>query len=134
MTTKPKGTERGSTTLLMVIVFVGLLMVVGLVVDGGQKLAADRDSRNIAEAAARAGANAVDGTAIYGGTPTISLQAGASRARQYLAAAGVDGTVTATGDKITVTASSSRPTIFLGAIGFNRFTSSSTSTAQILKR
>ncbi|MEA5457301.1 pilus assembly protein TadG-related protein [Sinomonas sp. JGH33] len=126
--------ERGSATLLMVITFIGLLLAVGLVVDGGQKIAADREARNIAEAAARAGANAVGGNAVAGGTPTIDLQTGAARARSYIAAAGVQGSVSAAGDTLTVTVTSSRPAIILAAIGIPKLTSTTTTTSRVLKQ
>jgi len=126
--------EDGSTTLLMVIMFIGFLLAIGLVVDGGQKLAADREARNVAEAAARAGANAVGGTAVAGGAPTVDLQTGAARARSYIAAAGVQGSVTAAGDTLTVTVTSSRPSIILGVIFIPTLTATTTTTARVLKQ
>src|SRR3546814_2863091 len=52
--------ERGSVTAFVVIMTSALLAMAGLVIDGGYALAAHRRAFNEAEAAARAGAQAVD--------------------------------------------------------------------------
>ncbi len=52
--------ERGSVTAFTVVFTVALLAVAGLVADGGQLIAAHRRAFHEAEAAARAGAQAVD--------------------------------------------------------------------------
>ena len=52
--------ERGSVTVFVVIFTIALVFVAGLVFDGGQILAARREASNVAESAARAGAQAID--------------------------------------------------------------------------
>ena len=47
--------ERGSTSILVAALGLALLMATGLAVDGGRKLGALSEARNIADNAARAG-------------------------------------------------------------------------------
>lgn len=47
--------ERGQALVIIVFVMIGLLLVVGLAVDGGRLLTARRDAQNAADAAAMAG-------------------------------------------------------------------------------
>ena len=52
--------ERGSLSLFAVIFTLVVLMLAGLVYDGGLAIAARQRAADVAESAARAGANAVD--------------------------------------------------------------------------
>src|SRR3989442_12702868 len=72
---------------MFVVVFtVALLMVAGLVVDGGYTLAAHRRAFNEAEAPARAGAQAIDmDTLRPPGTAVLDPAAARTRAEAYLA-------------------------------------------------
>jgi hypothetical protein len=61
--------QRGSISMFVVIFTISVLMLAGLVYDGGLAIAARQRAADIAEEAARAGANAVDIDALRGGGP-----------------------------------------------------------------
>jgi Flp pilus assembly protein TadG len=99
--------ERGQVTAFVAILAAALLLAAGLVYDGGQLLAAGRRATNEAEAAARAGAQALDVPA-YRATGTVRLDPERARtlADDYLAATGHQHTVHLLGDdqiEVTVT-------------------------------
>ena len=110
--------ERGSVTAFVVVFTVALLAVAGLVVDGGFLLAAKREALNEAEAAARAGAQAVDLDLLRGGGGVgLDPQAAERRALEYLDARGRTGTVTVDGDVVRVRVTFEHPLTILGAFG-----------------
>lgn len=110
--------DRGSVTVFVVVLTVALLMVGGLVIDGGYTLAANRRAFNEAEAAARAGAQAVD-MDVLRSTGTVQLDADAARRRAeaYLAALGRDGTVEVEGDSVQVRVRFPQPMLILSIVG-----------------
>jgi hypothetical protein len=61
--------ERGSISMFVVIFTIAVLMLAGLVYDGGLAISARQRAADIAEEAARAGANAVDVDALRSGAP-----------------------------------------------------------------
>lgn len=124
--------ERGSATPFVLIVAVGLLIMVGLVVDGGGQINAKDQANSVAQSAARAAAvNISDAT---GGTPVIDSARAQAAAQNYIAAAGKTGNVSVNGNNVTVTVTGTYQTIFLSLVGINTLTGSATSTAQILKQ
>ncbi len=70
--------DRGMVTAFVVIFSVALVFMVGLVFDGGRMLSAHRQARDVADAAARAGAQALNEDAVRAGAP-IKLDAFAAR-------------------------------------------------------
>ncbi|EWC64538.1 hypothetical protein UO65_0145 [Actinokineospora spheciospongiae] len=105
-------------TAFVVVLTTGILALAGLTLDGGLALAAKVRASGQAEAAARAGAQAID-LATYRASGTVRLvpaQAVAG-ARAHLAAEGATGTVTVSGDTVTVTVTASQPTQLLGLVG-----------------
>ncbi|MDZ5146339.1 pilus assembly protein TadG-related protein [Microbacterium testaceum] len=80
-----------------------MLLLAGLVVDGGGKTQTLQQAMTIAQSAARAGTNAAAGNSINGDAFNISTQTAVAAAENYLAAAGVEGTATVAGDTVTVT-------------------------------
>jgi hypothetical protein len=105
-----------------VVIFVAaLLALTGLILDGGLALGAKVRATGQAEAAARAGAQAID-LAVYRGNGTVRLmpdQAVAS-AQSYLASVGATGAVTVAGDTVTVTVTAVHFTQLLGLVGVSQ--------------
>lgn len=110
--------ERGSVTVFVVVFTVALLMVAGLVIDGGYTLAAHRRAFNEAEAAARAGAQAIDlDTLRATGTAVLDPDAARTRAEAYLATTGHQGTVEVDGDTVRVHVEFRQPMLLLSIVG-----------------
>ena len=106
--------ERGSVSILIAALGLALLMATGLAVDGGRKLGALSEARDIADNAARAGAQMVDTDAYRStGTPTIDPAAATQRANAYLASQGHQGTITVNATTVTVTVTITVDTKFL---------------------
>lgn len=63
--------DEGVVTAFVVIFAVVLIFVTGLVLDGGRTLVAYREARNVADSAARAGAQAIDEQAIRTHSPQL---------------------------------------------------------------
>jgi Flp pilus assembly protein TadG len=96
--------ERGSVTAFVVVLATALIMVTGMVVDGGQSLAAGMDARRLASSAARAGAQELDLARLRAGAPPALDPARAeAAAAEFLTAAGAAGTAHADPSLITVT-------------------------------
>ena len=114
--------EAGSVTVFLAITVTGLLVLVGLVADGGAKLRATQRADTIAAEAARTAGQAIDLPAAIGDTQVrVDRQAAVNAATAFLAAAGETGTVTIAPDGTTleVTVTTSSPTVFLGLIGIS---------------
>lgn len=111
---RDRGNERGSVSILIAALGLALLMATGLAVDGGRKLGALSEARDIADNAARAGAQMVDTDAYRStGTPTIDPAAATQRANAYLASQGHQGTITVNATTVTVTVTITVDTRFL---------------------
>lgn len=111
-----------------------ILLVAGLVFDGGYVLAARRRALNEAEAAARVGADAL-GVDAYRSSGGISLDAGpaVSAAQGYLAQTGHRGTVRVLGDRVVVEVSVDQPLQILGMAGIGSMTVSGTGEARAVR-
>jgi Flp pilus assembly protein TadG len=122
-TTPPPAGEAGQVTAFVTVLAAALLLLVGLVFDGGLLLAAKRQAINEAEAAARAGAQAV-ATGTYRATGIVRLDPARARAAasHYLVATGHRGTVGVAGDRVTVTVQITQPTRLLTLAGIGRVT------------
>ncbi len=106
--------ERGSVSVLVAVLAIAFLMVAGLALDGGRKLGALSEARDLADNAARAGAQAVDTDAYQlTGAPALDPADAEQAALAYLSATGHTGTVAVDGSTVTVTVSLSVPTRFL---------------------
>lgn len=110
--------ERGTVTVFVVSMTVALLLVAGLVFDGGRVITAHREADAVAEAAARAGAQGLDESGLRqsAGAP-IRLPEAAARVERYLATTGFTGTTAVTGDVITVTVQRTQPFAILSLAG-----------------
>ncbi|HYJ74512.1 MAG TPA: hypothetical protein VEV65_02885, partial [Kineosporiaceae bacterium] len=86
--------DEGAVSLFVIVVAVALLAAVGLVVDGGGKIRALERADEAAREAARAGTQMLDvPAAVRGERVEVDPVAAGRAARTYLAAAGVEGTV-----------------------------------------
>ena len=100
----PQRRQRGSVTIFIAVLAVSFVVVAGLAVDGGRKLGALSHARQLADNAARAGAQQLD-EPTYRQTGHVTLNPTAARraALNYLATTGNTGTVTVNDARITVT-------------------------------
>lgn len=120
----PRGrSEAGTVTAFVAAFSVALLAVAGLVVDGGYMLAARRAAFDEAEAAARAGAQAVDEDALRnGGEVSVEPEGARLRVTEYLTGTGHDGSVEVTGDSVTVHVRFTQRLTILGLLGLGPVT------------
>lgn len=115
--------ETGQVSLLMAITVTGVLLLIAVVYDGGEILAAKRRAANEAQSAARAGAQAVDaGSYRQSGEFHLDPVAAESAAREFLVSTGYTGTVHADLQRVQVTVTQHHPTVLLGIIGINDVT------------
>lgn len=129
----PDAAERGSLTLMLAVMFVALVALAGIVIDGGAKLAAAENATAIAQEAARAGAGMVNrATAYSDGRFVVERSQAIGAAEQYLATAGYPtGTVSVTGNSIRVNVTLTEPTKVLSIIGIGSMTVTGTATARL---
>lgn len=125
--------ERGqSVSLFVTLVSAALIIVLGLVVDGGQQVRAARSCETAAAAAARAGADAV-AKDVLSATPADA--AAALRAAQMSLAGQPDVRGSATlgpgGRSVQVRTSLSRPTYFLSLIGIDSVSATGSAQAEL---
>lgn len=112
--------DRGSVSAYLLILIVGLILLAGLGLDGGLALAAKVRATGQAEAAARAGAQALD-VATYRATGQLRLDPALARrlTYHYLTTAGATGTVEVTEDTVTVHVSETYRTQLLSLAGID---------------
>jgi Flp pilus assembly protein TadG len=123
--------EAGQVTAMWAILTLALLVLGGLVFDGGQVLTARRGANNIARQAARAGAQALDEDALRAGTPRLDPIAAEAAARDFLERRRVVATqVTVVDDTVTVGVTVTQPTPLLALVGIERRTVTSTASAR----
>jgi len=106
--------EQGQATAF-VVVFAGALMALaGLVWDAGNLLAARREALDLAEQAARAGAQGIDLEAIRAGEGLrLDPDLASELADDYLDANASTGSVAVAEDRVTVTVTVEEPLLFL---------------------
>jgi Flp pilus assembly protein TadG len=128
--------ERGSFSLMLVIMAVALLALAGLVVDGGAKLDEAENATAVAQEAARAGAGMVNqGQAYSTGAFTVDPSRAVAAAQAYLASvasAGYQGSVNAGPRSIQVTVTVTQPTKILSIIGIDSMTVTRSATAALV--
>jgi len=83
------GRERGALSLMVVVLFGALILMAGIVVDGGAQLTAYENAEALAQEAARAGATSVDASSAYRtGAFVVVAQQSQAAVSDYLATAG----------------------------------------------
>jgi len=95
--------EDGTVTVFVVSLTTALLLVAGLVYDGGRMISAQRDADAVAAAAARAGAQSLDEAGVrQSADAPINAYKADLRVQQYLTTTDFTGSVTVYGDTVTV--------------------------------
>jgi Flp pilus assembly protein TadG len=126
--------EEGSLTAFVAIIAFALFVLIGLVVDGGAVIAADRGAYGIAEQAARAGAGQISVSQLRStGVVTLNTGRAIRAAEEYATAAGHPGTAYVSGGTVTVTISYNYPTVIISLIGINSLHVSATASATNVK-
>ena len=126
--------DSGSITLMLAVLFVALIAMAGIVIDGGAKLNQAENATAIAQEAARAGAGMVNqGQALSTGSFTVDQAQAVAAAQQYLSSTGYHGSVTPVGaESIQVTVTVTGPTKVLSIIGIDSMTSTGSATASLV--
>jgi hypothetical protein len=116
-------TENGTVTAFVVVFTFALVLMAGLVIDGGLTLAARVQAIDEAQAAARAGAQAIN-VPLFRSTGQVVLDPAEARqsAESYLAATGHRGTVAVDGQAVDVSVSITQPMQILGIGGLGSLT------------
>jgi uncharacterized membrane protein len=110
--------ESGMVTVFVVTMTMVLLLMAGLVVDGGAVLAARRQAIDVAEQAALAGAQGIRVADVRTGLgATLDPALAAAAAQAYLDEVGREGAVSVVGNDVEVTVSIERPMLILGLAG-----------------
>jgi hypothetical protein len=117
-------------TAFVVVMTLALIVMAGLVLDGGLALAAKVQALDDAQAAARAGAQAIDVSTFRAtGQVTLDPAEATADAGHALAVAGHTGTVAVNGDEVTVTVTITQPTQILDLVGVQHVTVSGSGSA-----
>jgi hypothetical protein len=126
------GDERGQVTAFVVVMMVALLALGGLVIDGGNALAAKRRAVDEADGAARAGAEAL-AVSDYRTSGSLDPDPGLAveAARDYLARAGHDGAVRVEGGDVVVSVTIDEHTTILGIVGVRDLSMTGTGRAHL---
>jgi Putative Flp pilus-assembly TadE/G-like len=95
--------EQGSVTVFVVGVLLALIVMGGLVFDGGALMAGHREADAEAEGAARAAAEQISIPALRSGQIQLNQTEATVAAEQYLNRYGHVGTVAVTGNTVAVT-------------------------------
>jgi hypothetical protein len=124
------GGDSGQITAFVVVMMAALVLLAGLVLDGGLTLAARERALGEAQQAARAGAQAVN-LAVYRADGTLILTPGQAVAdgRAYLTGIGADGTITVTGNTVTATVTITQDMQILDVAGLRAVTVHATASA-----
>lgn len=123
---RPAGRDSGQVTAFVVVMAAALVLMIGLVLDGGLTLAARERALGEAQEAAQA-VNLV--TYRQDGDLVLDPAQAQADASAYLASIGATGTVTATGGLVTVTVTIVQPMQVLSAAGLQAVTVHATASA-----
>lgn len=121
-------------SLFFALTAVALLMVMGLLVDGGGALNAANRATSAAQEAARTAGQQLDvAQAVEGSAITIDPDAAVAAAQDYLAAAGLEGSaeITDGGRSLTVNVRDSYSTYFAQFVGVGTISVTGTATAHL---
>jgi hypothetical protein len=120
--------EDGTVSAFAAVLTLALLAVAGLAYDGGQIVTTTAHARELAGAAARAGAQEPATGQVHAGRSGLDPAAARTRASEVIAAAGATGTVSVDGDTVRVSVTATQPMRIL-PLSERRITVTSTATA-----
>ena len=127
--------ESGALSLFVALSAVALLVVIGLVIDGGGRLRALENADAVAQEAARAAGQAIDQQAALKGQGfTVDPAKAEAAGQQYLAASNARGTVVATAQTVTVDVYGDYHTTILALIGLGDLTVHGHGSATLIAR
>jgi Flp pilus assembly protein TadG len=121
--------ESGVLTAFVAVLAVALFVIVGMAVDCGRAIAAQRLAADEAEQAARTGAGQVSVPALRAGQVVLDSPAAVHWAEGYTISSGHPGTATASNGIVTVRVVVAVPTTILGIVGVPTITVSATASA-----
>jgi hypothetical protein len=125
--------DRGSATGWAIGTTLVGLLIVALVFDGAAAMTARAAALDVAQQAARAGADQLDLALLREqGVVAVDPAAAQATAEQWLHNADAEGAVNATAADVTVTVTVTQPTVLLAVVGIPTFTITSAATAQPL--
>ena len=127
--------ERGSISIWVVTATIVMMTLVGLAVDLGGQVHAQQRAHDVAAQAARAGGQQVEAApAVEGRYVALDTAAARRAAEQYLAAAGVEGTVTVTdGTTLVVRVTDIYEPTFLSMVGIGDLTVTGDASARLIR-
>jgi hypothetical protein len=115
--------DGGQVTAFVVVMAVALILLAGLVLDGGLTLAARERAIGEAQEAARAGAQGINLVAYrQSGNLILNPSLAVADAQRYLASTGTQGTVQVNGNVVTVTVTITQRMQVLDAAGLSSIT------------
>jgi Flp pilus assembly protein TadG len=129
--------EEGAAAVMLLVLTPAVFGLAGLVLDGGRQLAARQQATDLAEQAARAGADRLDtdATRRTGTTGYLDIVSAQDAACRYVtlsdphATCHATVTTTSVGQQVHVEVTSSSATVLLGLVGVNRLHVHSTADA-----
>lgn len=128
--------ERGSVTVMVVVMAIALVATIGLAVDGGMMWATKGQVTTLSAEAARAAADQLSITSIdTGSQPALDTTSAEQAAAAFLNEPGGQGaTIDAVSfpspSSVCVTVSKQRSTLILSIVGLTHYTATSTSCAR----
>lgn len=124
--------ETGSLSAYLLVIVVVLTVLIGVVVDGSGKYDADARAQQVANSAARAAVNSISGDTVLVGSLGLNAAQAQATAENYVAAAGMTGSVSVAGQVVTVNVQTSYKTKFLSLIGVNQLPGKAEASAQLI--
>ena len=126
--------DEGSLALFLAVIVVVFFIMGGIVLDVGGALHGRERAADVAGQAARAGANALSGGSLRGAPGALAVQAAAAKsaAQKVIDLSGpgtVTGTVSVTGNTVSVKVTVARSAVILSIIGVHDLTQSATASA-----
>jgi len=125
--------ERGGVTPFVLLFVVPMVVMAGLAFDGGRVLTERRAALDVAQNAALAGVQAVDGASVRQGGTDINVGKATTAAQNFLLSQGYSGSVTVAGDTVTVTVTKVVDMQLMSAVGVGSKTVTGVGRARIVR-